>query len=325
MAPFSEWGPLIMVSPMETNTNARIFTLHKFARMLNATIQNFPITFREAIQGRHPVNELHEHEFVELVVVTAGTAVHNLDGRRHLVREGDILLIYPHSRHCYDECGTMGLINIMYDPAKLPMPVLDGERIPLFRRFFPQDINFMDFRSGPEPLLHIASREDLEQVIREAYLLRDELISRQPGNMFGSVICLLALIQRILRLGVPMVEDTKERRVLPLTDILEYVNENYTRDITVTDLAQRSHYSRGTFHAKFKKLTGYSVTNYLLRKRIALAQKLLREEPDCPIGEVAFKSGFLCANYFSRVFHKITGMAPREFRVAKSAPTQFVE
>ena len=84
-------------------------------------------------------------------------------------------------------------------------------------------------------------------------------------------------------------------------------------------------YSRSTFQHKFKELTGYGVGEYVLRKRIALAQELLKREPDRPIGEVGFDCGFLDSNYFCRKFRKVTGMSPRTFRKAKGTVEQYVE
>ena len=115
-----------------------------------------------------------------------------------------------------------------------------------------------------------------------------------------------------------------ERRTFPLGKILEYLNKNFTRDISLDDLARMSIYSLGAFQRMFKNLTPYSVTEYVLRKRIALARTLLRKEPDKPVAEIGFLCGFIDGNYFSRRFKKITGKTPRDYRRAKESPEEYV-
>ena len=298
------------------------YTFKLFARDIKATIKEFPISFWETPAGHHGVKEFHEHEFLEMVLITAGTAVHIVDGHRATVREGDVLLIYPHARHGYDECGTMGLIDIMYDHTKLPLPILDGERIPFFRRFFPKNLDHIEFPNSPEPILHFDSREDLERVADDARMLGRELTTRQPGNMATSVVLLMSIILKALRLSTSLVEDNREKRVFPFGEILEYLNKNFTRRVSVAELARMSIYSQSAFQRKFKNYTGYSVTEFLLRKRITLAQKLLGEETERSIGEIGYECGFLDANYFSRSFRKITGLTPKEYRASKDMPGQ---
>ena len=296
------------------------YTFKLFARDIKATIKEFPISFWETPAGHHGVKQFHEHEFLEMVLITAGTAVHIVDGRKATVREGDVLLIYPHARHGYDECGTMGLIDIMYDHTKLPFPILDGDRIQLYRRFFPPDLDHIGFPNSPEPVLHFDSREDLERVAEDARMLGRELTTQQPGNMATSIVLLMSIILKTLRLSTGLLEDSREKRVFPFGKVLEYLNKNFTRRISVEELARMSIYSQSAFQRKFKNYTGYCVTEYLLRKRIALAQKLLREETERSVGECGFECGFLDANYFSRSFRKITGLTPREYRASLSAP-----
>ena len=293
-----------------------IYTFQRMARVIDESIVDFPISFYETKAGTLCPETYHDHEFIELVLVTAGTGIHVVDGRRAEIREGDVLLLYPHATHGYVECGTLGLLNIMYDPTKLPLPVLDGERLPFFRHFFPRDLEHIPFQNTPEPILHIDSQENLELISAEMRLLCQELTSHQAGNMLASIIRLLPIFLSVLRFGQPLIEDEAEMRVFSFGKILEYINKNFTQNISMDDLVKMSAYSQSAFQRKFKHLTGYGVTEYILRKRIALAQTLLVKEPDRSIGEIGYMCGFIDGNYFSRKFRIITGMTPREWRLS---------
>ena len=290
-----------------------LYTLQNYVRLGNG-MANFPVSYYAISPGNQGAQNMHEHDTFELALVTAGTGVHICNAQRAPIQAGDVLVIYPDVRHGYDECDTLGLINIMYDPFKLPFPILDGGRIPLFRRFFPQSIDFAKLPRSPEPVLHFDSPESLEQVVAEAKLLQYELSGKLPGNMMVSTVKLLDIILMTLRLAERNVEEPTEKTVFPLEKILEYVNKNFTHEISLDKLVKMSIYSKRVFQYKFKELTGYGVTEFILRKRIARAQDLLRTEPDRPVGDIGYECGFIDSNYFSRKFRDIAGITPREYR-----------
>ncbi|MBP5300714.1 MAG: helix-turn-helix domain-containing protein [Victivallales bacterium] len=292
-----------------------IYLLKNF-RLQENTLLNFPVSYREVPQGEQGIQHMHEHDTIELVLVTAGTGVHICNAQRAAIRAGDVLLIYPAVRHGYDDCETLGLINIMYDPFKLPFPILDGGRIHLFRRFFPQAIDLQKLPRSPEAVLHFDSPESMEQVVSEAKMLHRELSSKLPGSMMVSTVKLLDIILMILRFAEHNAEEPTEEIVFPLEKILEYINKNFTHEISLDQLVKMSIYSKRVFQYKFKELTGYGITEFILRKRIARAQDLLRTEPNRPVGDIGFECGFIDSNYFSRKFRDIAGITPREYRKA---------
>lgn len=94
---------------------------------------------------------------------------------------------------------------------------------------------------------------------------------------------------------------------------LAYIRENYERDISVKDVAKGSGYSESYFGYYFKKVHGVSVNGYVVQLRLEKAAQLL-EKTSLPITAIAQKVGFADANYFSVVFKKTYGAAPREYR-----------
>ena len=291
-----------------------LYTLRYYSELEKNSVVNFPITVREIPVGEQSEQYFHEHDTCEMALITAGEGVHILAGERATVRTGDVLVIYPGQRHGYDACNTLGLINLLSDPRQLPFPILDGGKIPLFRRFFPHQLAAENLPHSAEPILHFPSQEAMAQVRFQIRLLDQELKSHQPGNMMVSVVKLLDIVLSTLRLAKMQVEDVNEKRIFPLDRILEYINKNYTREISLEQLVKTSIYSKRVFQYKFKELTGYSMTDYILHKRMALAQDLLAKSPELSIGEVAYQCGFLDQNYFSRKFREVTGNTPRDYR-----------
>ncbi|MBO4620878.1 MAG: helix-turn-helix domain-containing protein [Victivallales bacterium] len=294
-----------------------IYTLMRMSKVIKGTIADFPISFYEMIPGRQVPEVFHDHEFIEVVVVYNGTGNHIVNGHSAPIREGDVLLLYPHDIHGFTECKTLGLLNIMYVPSRLPFPVLDGDRMPLFQRFFPMEQSPNEFRSNAEPILHFTSHEDMEYVAADARRLGQELASLKPGNMMCSIIRLLSVITLILRFGQPLIDDPEEHRHFTMGKILDYLNKNYMHEISQRELCKMAACSPSTFQRRFKKLTGYRPTEYIIRKRITMAQTLLLKEPDLAIAEIGFACGFIDNAYFSRKFRLVTGVTPQKWRLSK--------
>lgn len=94
---------------------------------------------------------------------------------------------------------------------------------------------------------------------------------------------------------------------------VQYMRENYFRDLSLGDIAGEAALNEGYFSGLFKKDTGKSITEYLSEIRMEKAKELLRES-NLKNYEIAEKVGFHNASYFSTMFKKYTGMTIQEYR-----------
>lgn len=94
---------------------------------------------------------------------------------------------------------------------------------------------------------------------------------------------------------------------------LEYIDENYTEDISLEFLADRIGFSKFHFSRLFKQYTNYNFSDYLCNRRIRAAEELL-SNPDSSITEVALESGFASISTFNRIFKQRKGMTPSEYK-----------
>lgn len=99
--------------------------------------------------------------------------------------------------------------------------------------------------------------------------------------------------------------------------ILEYVNNNYEKNICLTDCANQFHISPNHLTRMFKKYTGVSYIIYLNELRIKKAGELLKDT-DLPIKEIAQQVGYNNLNYFYKNFNMITGITPKLFKCNNS-------
>lgn len=93
---------------------------------------------------------------------------------------------------------------------------------------------------------------------------------------------------------------------------LSYVYENYTGEITCEQIAAHMHYSASYLRHLFKRKSGESITDFILRLKLQKAKTLLLSG-DLSVTDVAMMSGFNDSNHFSAIFKKYVGISPRAF------------
>lgn len=95
--------------------------------------------------------------------------------------------------------------------------------------------------------------------------------------------------------------------------VKKYIAENFHRDISMDDAAKETNLSYHYFSKFFKDSTGKSFVEYLTELRIDKSKELLRETGDS-IKEICYKTGYSDPNYYCKIFKKVTGMTPTEYR-----------
>ena len=95
-----------------------------------------------------------------------------------------------------------------------------------------------------------------------------------------------------------------------------FIQQNYSRAISVEDAARQAGVSRSYLYRAFQAEFGCSPSAYLTRYRIQRACQLLRHS-QLPVGAVAVSVGFEDPFYFSRTFRRETGVSPTEYRESK--------
>jgi two-component system response regulator YesN len=94
---------------------------------------------------------------------------------------------------------------------------------------------------------------------------------------------------------------------------IDYISAHYTGELTLQQLADHVHMSKNYFCLQFKHHTGQNFIDYVIRLRIGKAKEIMAE-PGLKIYEVAEKAGFNDVKYFSKLFKKMTGLSPVEYR-----------
>ncbi|WP_124064889.1 response regulator [Clostridium sp. E02] len=97
--------------------------------------------------------------------------------------------------------------------------------------------------------------------------------------------------------------------------IQNYIEENYIRDLSMQDVARVMNYSEAYFCKLFKQCFDKNFTTYLTECRVEAAKKML-EMPTVNVKEIGASVGYSDSNYFTKVFKRVTGVNPTEYRMS---------
>jgi AraC-like DNA-binding protein len=150
---------------------------------------------------------------------------------------------------------------------------------------------------------------DLKEM-RDAYFATRVLSPRQ----YASTVRLLSIFAEHLSMvsnQVVVQQQTAEPPVI--TRAKNFIHEHQGDDLSLGQVAKAVNTSTFYFCKMFKRATGLNFTDYLSRVRIEKAKNLLLN-PNLRISEIAYEVGFQSLTHFNRVFKKIVGQSPTEYR-----------
>lgn len=122
-----------------------------------------------------------------------------------------------------------------------------------------------------------------------------------------------ALFRGMIGDAVRLIREKKEGQD-PIRDfVFDYVKEHYGEDISLELMADKLNLTRSYLSTYFREKTGMTFTDYLNELRISRAKEMLLDS-EARIQEVAMRIGYHNVNSFIRMFKRISGQTPGEFR-----------
>ena len=100
------------------------------------------------------------------------------------------------------------------------------------------------------------------------------------------------------------------------SETMEYINEHYFEDLSLTSLCERMKCSKSTLMKAFREKYGKSIGDAIKEVRLENATRLLIED-DASVKSIAIACGFYDQNYFTKVFKSAHGISPTQYRTKK--------
>ena len=283
----------------------------------NLTIDNFApaknFTIAVARRDPQPKYPRHTHEFSELVIITKGSGKHIVNDYEFPISVGDVFVISGRQEHEFREMRQLSLVNVMFDPENPALTNLDTSDLPGFRSLCvlePKHRKNHKFESRLQ-----LSGDDLKKAERLVDELEQELEDAKPGFKAIATALLIELLIHLSRCYSHS-ENPEALSLLRIADAINYLEKHYKEQIDFHKLAQSAGMSIRSFQRAFLRATGVSARHYLMMTRLKRAVELLKYT-DSSVSEAAYQTGFGDSNYFSRVFKKHIGVAPKHLRATR--------
>ncbi|WP_079914106.1 AraC family transcriptional regulator [Paenibacillus sp. 32352] len=275
------------------------------------------IWVQRSSHGLHNIVEEHRHDYVELVYVVHGGGRHRINQQCFDIHAGDVYVILPGESHAYVDVGASGIeiINCLFEAESVltaypdqPDTVRELAYVaPFFEELalLPRNLQLTHEQSSAVVAL-------LESMIQEGK-------DMEPG--FG-MVNRLKLIQLLILLSrCKLQQQSMQKQHRPLASgheilvrrVRHHLEMNFHRKITAASLAKEFTISERHLNRVFKQETGMSITAMLQQIRIERAKHMLRETPKS-IEAIALAVGFGDASFFTRLFARMVGSTPGNFR-----------
>lgn len=251
---------------------------------------------------------MHHHDYVELLYVTEGNGTEIINGRKHNLQPGTASFLLPH--HIHEIHGSpaspLRAYCCMFDISVLFGSRFDFELVGRLLRSGADLPSFVDFTD-----------DQLQQQMSRIFA---SIVQEYNGTRFGKFtfirVKLLEALLLFARELQPIGQDEYKRAQnshKKLEDVLQYIHIHYAEKLTLETLSERFKLSAPYISQGLKRLCGEGFIDYLHKIRIGSALSLLAST-DLPVADVAAEVGFDSYRTFTRVFRKLRGMTPTEYR-----------
>lgn len=259
----------------------------------------FPIIFHfDTVRGDiFAENEqgtlFHWHENIEILQILKGKAKINLGGKFSEYEENEIAVINSGVFHKVEAVGD----EVNYYCLIVDCDFLKTRGIDIENNFFSPKIADEEMNE----YMNIFAHEFFEKT----------QLHKTKCLALATLICIKMFEKYCLNSGE--INYKEDAATMICRSVIKYINEKFNTKISMDTMAKKIGVSKFHMCRSFKKCTGCSIVEYINIYRVEQTKKIIALR-DVNVSEAAVRCGFSNMSYFTKVFKKVTGMAPGEYK-----------
>ena len=260
--------------------------------VITANIQEYPI---------------HFHDDMEVAYVLDGSVVLRNGYYTYTLKQGDIFIINDREMHSFENTGEDNMVMML----QLDLTYFSRYYDNLKNNFFVTDMED-DSDESLEVLRTILARIMME-ILQKGYGYEHKVIE----STHNLIACLISDFQYFVMEDGKFKNESRNKgnKILAgrLNRITDYMYDNYSRKLTLNEIAEREHLSIYYLSHIMKEATGLSFQDLLSYIRVEESERLLLGT-NKKIGAIAEETGFSAVRYYIKHFEHWFGMHPLEYR-----------
>ena len=278
----------------------------KAGRKFTALESDLVCEYKTIQQVIDPSMVLHNHDGHEILLVLSGKLNFYTEFGGVRMERGDLICIHELDFHRGDLLTPDIYDRILINVKEPVLERASSERT---------DLGTCLQRNPAAPLnmAHL-SEEEIELITRYARALQEALKGKRPGDdLVADALFKLIMVQ----LNSHFIQSAmmQHAEIMPalVTETFQYIENHLEEEITLSRLEEELHYN-GTYISRcFKKITGITLQQFIIAKKVTLSCKLLREGyAPC---DACFMTGFNNYSNYSRTFSKQMGKSPKKYQL----------
>ena len=235
----------------------------------------------------------HYHNLFEIYYFTGGECNYFIDNKSYQLVPGDIVLIPEGVIHNSEYGNTVHsrmLINCSH--KFIPASV---------RHLLPQ-------------MLHLYRNPSIADEVKRIFSLIESEYENPDGFSEDALACYTHMLFILLARNIDKRTNTNSGNAC-IEQAIDYIKENFTSNINLSDMAKMLYISSEHFSRLFKKETGFNFSEYLNLLRLQKAETMLKKQ-NATVAQIASECGFNDSNYFSVKFKNMYGITPKQLQLA---------
>lgn len=230
----------------------------------------------------------------QLLYIAAGRAHFHIDGEEKIVTAGHMVLYRPKEPQKYEYYGE--------DQTEVYWVHFTGNDVTNILRSYGLTKEKKIFYCGSD----LEYKNHFRAMIRELQMCKDDYPEMLEMYLRQIFIKLHRYFNTISKVDNSQIAEDIDTAML-------YFSEHYNEDLCIEDYAREHHMSTSWFIRNFKQYTGSTPMQYILSRRIYNAEALL-QNAQYNVTEISNIVGYDNPLYFSRIFKKVKGISPSEYR-----------
>lgn len=235
---------------------------------------------------------LHWHDDTEIIFAVDGKTCVFVEGKIYSLSPGEIVLVGSKKIHRILDAGMGGTHYALIIPNTL--------------------CKSMGFESAAYELEKpIADEKAADSVITIIKEMAERNKYYQDAVKIAASSLFLYIMRRFEKGQMPSPEKSRKGMHKIVKETIEYIKQNINKPISVDDLAEMFGLSKFYYCREFKKMTGYTIINYINLQKCMKARNLILSS-EYKVKEIAQMTGFENMSYFSRTYKKYMGCLPSQ-------------